>query len=204
MGLFTHVEPVATSLVTTTLPIVPASTVPPPSTVATEVAVPPTTIAPPPTTTTVAIVPPPSVVAPPPPPSTTVEDTSEEPEPETEPAASPRPDDPQWLVDRANFRRSHGDLPGAEADYLHVLRVSPNNARAQAGLARLHLARHDARTAATWARRLAEGHTANAGNYVLLGDTLQATGDSASARRAWERALAITPGYRDARRRLGR
>jgi tetratricopeptide (TPR) repeat protein len=163
-------------------------------------------IAPPPTTV-VEIAPPPTTVVEiaPPPPSTIVEVADEGDEAEEPPPSDhPRTSDPQWLVDRANFRRSHGDLPGAEADYLQVLRSSPNNARAQAGLARLHLARHDARTASTWARRLAEGHSPNAGNYVLLGDTLQATGDSAGARRAWERALEITPGYRDARRRLGR
>lgn len=199
----------------TTVAIAPTSVVvtPPLSTVVD--AVPPPSVAglvPPPTDeivpppTTLVIAPPPSsvveVVTPPPPTSVEEEDGPEEEHGHPDPSL--RPDDPQRLVDRANFRRTHGDLPGAEADYLHVLRIAPNNARAQAGLARVHLARHDARTASTWARRLAEGHTPNAGNYVLLGDTLQATGDAASARRAWEHALEITPSYRDARRRLGR
>ncbi len=202
--------PTTTTIVTAVVP--PTSAVElaavPPTSLA-EITPPPTTtvaeVAPPPTTT-VAIAPPPSAIVEvaAPPPSTVVEDTEPEAEEDAEPSVALRPDDPQRLVDRANFRRTHGDLPGAEADYLHVIRVSPNNARAQAGLARLHLARHDARTASTWARRLAEGHSPNAGNYVLLGDTLQAAGDTAGARRAWERALEITPGYRDARRRLGR
>lgn len=191
---------------------VPTSEVPPPPTSVVEVEPPPTTTveaeveAPAPTTTVEA------EVEAPPPPTTVAEDTDVEDavvedtgDEDTEDRRhSPRTGDPQWFVDRANFRRAHGDLQAAEADYLHCLRISPNNARAMAGLARLHLARHDARTASTWARRLAEGHSPNAGNYVLLGDTLQASGDSAGARRAWEHALEITPNYRDARRRLGR
>ena len=105
-----------------------------------------------------------------------------------EPTASLRPDDPQRLVDRANSP-SHARRSARRRGRLSARdpRLAEQRARA-AGSARLHLARHDARTASTWARRLAEGHTANAGNYVLLGDTLQAAGDSAGARRAWERA----------------
>lgn len=225
-GLFTHVEPVATPLppttvVTTgTLPLAPPTSIaPPPTSVVaapTTVDVPPTSVVAAPPTTVVEVAPPPTTlveveVAPPPttvvevapPPPTTTGDTTDGSE-DAEPTDRARPDDAQRLVDRANFRRAHGDLPGAEADYLRVLRTSPNNARAMAGLARLHLARHDARTASTWARRLAEGHSPNPGNYVLLGDSLQASGDSAGARRAWEHALEISPGYRDARRRLGR
>jgi DNA-binding response OmpR family regulator len=176
----------------------------PPTSVA-EVAPPPTTVAEviPPPTTVAEVIPPPTTVAEVAPPPSEVDDTADTTDDTSETPAA-RVDEAQRLVDRANFLRSHGDLPGAEADYLRVLRISPNNARAMAGLARLHLARHDARTASTWARRLAEGHLPNAGNYVLLGDALQASGDTAGARRAWERALEITPGYRDARRRLGR
>ncbi|MFO0686359.1 MAG: hypothetical protein U0234_30125 [Sandaracinus sp.] len=190
---------------TTVAEVAPPTTVAevaPPTTVA-EAAPPPTTTVTPPPTTVAEVAPPPATVAEvAPPPATVADEGDEEEEDDGHEALSPT--DPQYFVNRANFRRTHGDLQGAEADYLHVLRMSPNNARAMAGLARVHLARHDARTAATWARRLAEGHSPNAGNYVLLGDTLQASGDAAGARRAWERALQISPGYRDARRRLGR
>jgi len=201
-----------TSVAAPTTIAAPPTTTPPTSEVAPPVTVaelaPPTSVvqeAPPPPTTVVEEAPPPSVAELAPPPPTTTDETSDDTTEDPGDAPPPgRGDEAQRLVDRANFRRSHGDLPGAEADYLHVLRLSPNNARAMAGLARLHLARHDARTASTWARRLAEGHLPNAGNYVLLGDALQASGDTAGARRAWERALEISPGSRDARRRLGR
>ncbi len=208
MGLFARPGPIASPLPPTSVVRAPPTSVvvaPP-----TSIAAPPTTlveVAPPPLTVAEVAPPPPTTVvevAPPPPPTTVVEVASSDDAESTDHGDEPGPDNPQYWVDRANFKRTHGDLPGAEADYLHALRLSPNNARAMAGLARLHLARHDARTASTWARRLAEGHTPNAGNYVLLGDTLQASGDAAGARRAWERALEISPGYRDARRRLGR
>jgi hypothetical protein len=233
LGLFTPAPVTSVPLPPTSIAAPPTSIAAPPTSIAppTSVAAPPTSTAPPtsvaetpPATDVVApptsIEAPPTSVVPEPPPETVVADvappvtdvappdaTEEETDTEDATSDSPPPgrgDEAQRLVDRANFLRSHGDLPGAEADYLRVLRLSPNNARAMAGLARLHLARHDARTASTWARRLAEGHLPNAGNYVLLGDALQASGDTAGARRAWEHALEISPGYRDARRRLGR
>ena len=232
LGMFTAAAPIATPLAPpSSVVTAPPTSVAAPTTSVVEVApttsvveaAPTTTVELAPPTTTVEVAPPTSVVEVAPPPTTTVElappPTSAvdvAPPPETvveegdtsddsgEPSTRGRSDEAQRLVDRANFMRSHGDLPGAEAAYLRVLRTSPNNARAMAGLARLHLARHDARTASTWARRLAEGHLPNAGNYVLLGDALQGAGDTAGARRAWEHALEIAPGYRDARRRLGR
>jgi Flp pilus assembly protein TadD len=82
--------------------------------------------------------------------------------------------------------------------------MEPRNARAMAGLVRLHMARRDGRAAAQWARRLAAARPTQSSNHVLLGDALLLAGDRAAARAAWERALQIAPSDRDARRRLAR
>ena len=107
------------------------------------------------------------------------------------------------LIREANYARSHGDGDAAESGYLHVLRLDRANARALAGLVRLYQARNEPRSALFWARRLTTLHGEMPANHVLLGDILEATGDHAGARAAWERALAISPDHRAARRRLG-
>jgi hypothetical protein len=122
---------------------------------------------------------------------------------ELDPDAAPEVDRVRILIRRGNYRRTHGQLQAAESDYLRVLRMQPSSARAMAGLARLHMSRRDSRAAVHWARRLADARPTQPGNHVLLGDALQMAGDQAGARRAWQRALRVQPGYRDARRRLG-
>jgi hypothetical protein len=195
--------PPSTTVAATDVAVAPPTDVPPTTTPPTEV---PVTEAPPTSVVPASAVPPVSDVTPPP--SEATPPDSQEPDVgdpgETGSTGSRHETEVEYLIDRANYRRTHGELPAAEADYLRVLRLSPTNARAMAGLARVHLARHDARSAATWARRLADGHSPNAGNYVLLGDALAASGDRAGARQAWERALAISPSSHDARQRLGR
>ncbi|UJR82313.1 response regulator [Sandaracinus amylolyticus] len=136
------------------------------------------------------------------------EEAEPEPELEAEPEAEAEPEGEQrsptdQLIARANFRRNNGELQAAEADYLRVLRTDPRNARAIAGLVRLHMARRDARAATQWARRLVAARPNLPANHVLLGDALLLGGDRDGARRAWQRALEISPGFRDARRRLG-
>ncbi|AKF05062.1 response regulator [Sandaracinus amylolyticus] len=133
-----------------------------------------------------------------------------EPEPDVEAGADvdPEPEGEQrsptdQLIARANFRRNNGELQAAEGDYLRVLRTDPRNARAIAGLVRLHMARRDARAATQWARRLVAARPNLPANHVLLGDALMLGGDRDGARRAWQHALQISPGFRDARRRLG-
>ena len=108
------------------------------------------------------------------------------------------------MINQANYDRNHGDFAAAERVYLEVLRIEYYNARAMAGLARLHLAQHDAAGALVWARRLVAARSQQAGNHILLGDVLLLNGDTAGARRAWEQALALQPRNRTALERLGR
>lgn len=104
------------------------------------------------------------------------------------------------LLERA--RDARGST--AESYYRRVLSLDPHNHYAMSELARLLLARG----AATEARPLAQEAVRRRGRRapyrVLLGDVLQALGDSAGAHGAWEAALEIEPTNRDALRRLGR
>jgi hypothetical protein len=108
----------------------------------------------------------------------------------------------EYLIDRANFRRRHGDPDGAARDYEAVLRLEGSNARSLAGLARLNLDRGRGEDAARYARRLVRTHPSQPANHVLLGDCLLAAGDRTGAIRAFQDALRIQPSYRTARERI--
>lgn len=103
----------------------------------------------------------------------------------------------------ANFQRNAGNLGEAEASYMRVLRLDPNNARALAGLTRLNIARGNSGAAVRWARRLLATNPQNASNHVLLGDALERSGNRRAAVQSWQRALELSPGLRSARQRLG-
>jgi DNA-binding response OmpR family regulator len=108
----------------------------------------------------------------------------------------------EYLIDRANFRRRHGEPAGAATDYEAVLRVESTNARALAGLARLNLDRGHGSEAVGYARRLTRSHPSQPANFVLLGDCLLAAGDRGAAIRAFQDALRLSPSYRTARERI--
>ncbi len=108
----------------------------------------------------------------------------------------------EYLIDRANYRRRHGEPAGAATDYEAVLRVESTNARALAGLARLNLDRGRGSEAVGYARRLTRTHPSQPANFVLLGDCLLAAGDRSGAIRAFQDALRLAPGYRTARERI--
>jgi DNA-binding response OmpR family regulator len=131
-----------------------------------------------------------------------VPEEAAEPDPEDD-GRTTRADVPRLLTE-ANYLRRHRHFTRAERMYITVLHLSPNNGRALAGLARLHMARRDPRNAVFFAQRLVRVRPRAASNHVLLGDTHRLAGDTAAAREAWERALEIDPRHRGARRRLGR
>lgn len=108
----------------------------------------------------------------------------------------------EYWIDRANYRRRHGEPAGAATDYEAVLRLEPTNARALAGLARVNLDRGRGADAVTYARRLTRSHATQPANFVLLGDCLLAAGDRSGAIRAFQDALRIQPSYRTARERI--
>jgi len=108
----------------------------------------------------------------------------------------------EYLIDRANYRRRHGEPVAAATDYEAVLRVESTNARALAGLARLNLDRGHGSDAVGYARRLTRTHPSQPANFVLLGDCLLAAGDRGGAIRAFQDALRISPSYRTARERI--
>jgi DNA-binding response OmpR family regulator len=214
--------------VTTVPPVTPVATADPPVAV-----VPPTPIAPiAPPDVPVAPVAVPEITAPPvavpdvAPPPVAVPEVAPEVAPPPDPVVAPIADEPSpdededeeagagvervgsgeqihRLINEANFDRNHGDLAAAESVYLRVLRIDYYNARAMAGLTRLHLAQHDPQGALVWARRLVAARPQQAGNHILLGDVLVLTGDQAGARRAWQAALSVQPRNRTALSRLG-
>jgi CheY-like chemotaxis protein len=108
----------------------------------------------------------------------------------------------QSFLRDANRQRNRGDKVRAEALYNRVLALDPGNPRATAGLARVYLDRHEGDLAVLYAQRLARLRPEYASNYLLLGDCFLERGDRAAARRAFERALELEPGYRSALDRL--
>ncbi|HEY8427854.1 MAG TPA: tetratricopeptide repeat protein, partial [Sandaracinaceae bacterium] len=116
----------------------------------------------------------------------------------------PREQRIRHLLRLANFQRNRGNLQDAESNYLAVLDLDRDNARALAGLARLHMARGSNGQALRWARRLVAARPRNAANHVLLGDVLEANGNRRAAAASWRRALELSPGLRSAQQRLAR
>ncbi len=106
----------------------------------------------------------------------------------------------QALVDRADR------APAAigEPLYRRALELDPRNHYAMLGLARILLARGDAREAIPLAEGAVRRRPRRAPYHVFLGDVRRAAGDAAGATAAWEAALERDPGDRVARARLGR
>lgn len=106
------------------------------------------------------------------------------------------------LIREGNRLRNDGQLDDAETRYRELLAVFPDNARATAGMARVHMEREEAREAILFAQRLARLRPRYASNYVLLGDALLLGENRAAARRAFQRAVELEPRWAPARRRL--
>ncbi len=108
------------------------------------------------------------------------------------PEPNARRGDARSHVRRGNELRRRGDHARAEQSYLAALRADRRSLRAMVGLVRVHLARHDTRSAVSWARRLVAAAPPNGGNYELLGDALTAAGDRAGAEAAYRRGRLIS------------
>lgn len=105
------------------------------------------------------------------------------------------------LLSNAYRERGRGHLDEAERDYRSVLALDAENPRATSGLSLVGANREDHVTAVLFARRFVRLR-AYPNNFVFLGERYLAGGDVASARRAFERALELEPGHREARRAL--
>ena len=107
-----------------------------------------------------------------------------------------QPENPDWLLMRAEFHRRKGDLASAMADSLTVTRLYPNNG--QAYLFRINLLQRKGQTAAALAQAdaLLKLELSEPYGYVVAARTYAANGRQADAMRAFDRAIAIKPeGY---------
>jgi predicted negative regulator of RcsB-dependent stress response len=73
-----------------------------------------------------------------------------------------------------------------------------------AGYATLYLAKKDADRAVKWAKKAVKKRSRRPQYHVLYGDALLLEGDTAAARKAWRKALAIDPDNRAAKSRLAK
>ena len=115
-------------------------------------------------------------------------------------ASGEAPSASQALVDRAD----RAPAATGEPLYRRALELDPRNHYAMLGLARILLARGDAREAIPLAEGAVRRRPRRAPYHVFLGDVRRAAGDAAGATAAWEAALERDPGDRVARARLGR
>ncbi|MBX3275869.1 MAG: hypothetical protein KF729_36765 [Sandaracinaceae bacterium] len=104
------------------------------------------------------------------------------------------------LIVRAARARTQGELDASRRGYLEVLGLSARNLPATIGVSRVATQRGEHAEALAFAQRAAR-IAPTAPSFLLLADALAAAGDVVSARRAVERALAIDPRHRGARRR---
>jgi Flp pilus assembly protein TadD len=106
------------------------------------------------------------------------------------------------LVHRALPLIRRGDLQRAEATLDRAWELDPKNPQAMAGYARLYIALKDGERAAKWAKKAVRKRSRRAQYHILYGDALALEGDSAGARKAWRKALALEPENRAAKSRL--
>lgn len=98
--------------------------------------------------------------------------------------------------------REAGRVREAEATLQHAFLLAPSNPHVCRDLAELYLHSGDPSLALPWARRAAVLRRRQGSYRVLVGDVLQALGQSRAARAEWREALRIEPGLRAARQRL--
>jgi tetratricopeptide (TPR) repeat protein len=154
----------------------------------------------------------PEVVAPPAPPA--VFAAEELPPPRAEEAAGPSPEppaatdatgrDPEALIEAGDAALAAGDAARALALFERAIALDSHDPYGHAGAARACLALARAEDAVRFAERAVAHRRRRASFRVLLGDALSAAGDTARARREWERALELDPDDETGRARLGR
>jgi CheY-like chemotaxis protein/tetratricopeptide (TPR) repeat protein len=117
---------------------------------------------------------------------------------------NPSPEEVQGLLFRslkeADSALASRDYMRAERFYRRGVVLDAKNAAAHRGLALSLLRIGEAQNALHWARRAQELAPADPVVKLTLGDALEATGDTAAARAAWQESAEL--GYPDARRRI--
>jgi len=108
------------------------------------------------------------------------------------------PAQPAYSLPLAEALVGSGDRAGARAELERLLRAVPGNLEASVALAQLDLADGAGDRALATARELAAAHPADARVQLLLGFALSAARDTAGARTALTRALALKPGFEPA------
>jgi Flp pilus assembly protein TadD len=108
----------------------------------------------------------------------------------------------RWLQ-VARRKLASDDAAGAEAAARKALASEPQSVPATELLARALVEQDRGKDALPFARKLVQRAGKRVPFRLLLGDVLLMTGDEASARREWERALELAPGDPEIERRLG-
>jgi predicted Zn-dependent protease len=91
-----------------------------------------------------------------------------------------------------------GYFAQAERAFRRVAILDPTDVEASTGLAQMLLRSDDPKAAAAWARQGLGRMPRYAGLHVMLGNALAAAGDPEGARAAWQEALKIDGGNREA------
>jgi putative PEP-CTERM system TPR-repeat lipoprotein len=110
--------------------------------------------------------------------------------------------EPQPHLMLVNHLLGSGDTGAALTAAREAAAALPGNALVQETLGRTQLAADDAASAVATFKQLTSQHTTNPVYQVRLADALVATQDFSGARRAFEQALSLRPGYAPARRGL--
>jgi tetratricopeptide (TPR) repeat protein len=101
---------------------------------------------------------------------------------------------------RANARSAGYDK--AERAFRRAAILNPGNVEASTGVAQMLLQAGDPKAAAAWAALALRNAPRAANLHVLLGNALVASGDERGAQAAWQEALKINPGHREALARM--
>jgi tetratricopeptide (TPR) repeat protein len=115
------------------------------------------------------------------------------------------PENARYAILAGNLAAQRGELAAATAAFAAASKLAPESSAGQAALAQLHLQAGRPPDAAAAARE-AIAREPIAQNHFLLGTALQASGDTAGARAAIDRALELDPHnaeYRRARQAMG-
>ncbi len=108
------------------------------------------------------------------------------------------------LVGLGQALLAQGATPRAEARFRDALAADPSRVDAMQGLARIARDRGDLKEAARWQRSVAEHRPAQPDAWIQLGDRYLAAGEAREAHDAYQRALVLDPGSREARAGLRR
>jgi Flp pilus assembly protein TadD len=95
-----------------------------------------------------------------------------------------------------------GRFDQAERTFRRAAILDPNDVEAATGVAQMLLQGEDPASAAAWVRRALRRAPKYATLHVMLGNALDAAGDTAGAEAAWREALRLDPGNKEAGHRL--